>query len=170
MGGISVLMMMGIFSGFVILFFIFVAVIVIYSLVNYIFESLFLYGTCKKLGIPKKGLSWIPFYNKVILGKVANKEVMGKVLFGLEILSYAVYVLGGITEKIVPWLSTILLVLWIVIIVSIFVLNLLLSYKLMSRVTYKFAPLLLVINVLTLNFSKSIILFSMKNSEKILKD
>ena len=55
----------------------------------------------------------------------------------------------------------------IVLLVLSFIFNIVLSHHIMKKVTGKFVDLLTILNVLTLGFSRSIILFIIRNQKKL---
>lgn len=64
-------------------------------------------------------------------------------------------------------MNTIIFLLIILLIVLNFIFNLVLSHNIMKKVTLKFADILTILNVLTLGFSRSIILFIMRNRKEL---
>ena len=71
MGGISVLVVLGLFMSFYALYLFLIFISIFYLVENYIFESLFLYNKTHS----KK--SWIPYYSKYLLGKEVALEKEG---------------------------------------------------------------------------------------------
>ena len=80
MGGISVLVVLGLFMSFYALYLFLIFISIFYLVENYIFESLFLYNKThsKKL--------WIPYYSKYLLGKEVALEKEGLFLMMIEIM------------------------------------------------------------------------------------
>ena len=86
MGGISVLLLLGILST---IFWFFVAIFVIiaiYLLITYIFESVAISRINKNQKCNATFTAWIPFYNKYLLGKIANLKNQGIVLGIINII------------------------------------------------------------------------------------
>lgn len=52
-------------------------VVLILTIVLYIFQSIGLYGIAKKRGIPAPGLAWVPMLNMYMLGKIADRVRLG---------------------------------------------------------------------------------------------
>ena len=75
MGGISVLVVLGLFMSFYALYLFLIFISIFYLVENYIFESLFLYNKTHS----KK--SWIPYYSKYLLGKEVALEKEGLFYF-----------------------------------------------------------------------------------------
>lgn len=78
-----------------------VAVLLVFSLISYIFASIGLAGMAKYRGIRKYGLAWLPIGNAWILGSLSDQYrhvVKGKIccrrktLLGLSIAMYAITV------------------------------------------------------------------------------
>ena len=88
MGGISVFILLSILMSMFIVFVVVALVVFAYMLINYIFESIFLYAVSKANHYKYPIASWIPFYNKCILGKVADKQGLGKLLCGIDVLVF----------------------------------------------------------------------------------
>ena len=79
MGGISVLVVLGLFMSFYALYLFLIFISIFYLVENYIFESLFLYNKTHS----KK--SWIPYYSKYLLGKEVALEKEGLFFFKCSI-------------------------------------------------------------------------------------
>ena len=88
MGGISVFILLSILMSMFIVFVVVALVVFAYMLINYIFESVFLYAVSKANHYKYPITSWIPFYNKCILGKFADKQGLGKLLCGIDVLAF----------------------------------------------------------------------------------
>ena len=88
MGGISVLVVLGLFMSFYALYLFLVFISIFYLVENYIFESLFLYNKTHS----KK--SWIPYYSKYLLGKEVALEKEGLFLMMIEIMGTILFYLG----------------------------------------------------------------------------
>ena len=80
MGGISVVVVLGLFMSFYALYLFLIFISIFYLVENYIFESLFLYNKTHS----KK--SWIPYYSKYLLGKEVALEKEGLFLMMIEIM------------------------------------------------------------------------------------
>lgn len=87
MGGISVLVVLGLFMSFYALYLFLVFISIFYLVENYIFESLFLYNKTHS----KK--SWIPYYSKYLLGKEVALEKEGLFLMMIEIMGTILFYL-----------------------------------------------------------------------------
>ena len=148
--------------------FLIIAVIIgIYMLINYIFESIFLHTIAKENHYKYPITSWIPFYNKCILGKVADKQGLGKLLCGIDVLVFLLIIISYYATNLPAGVNTMIFFLIIVLLVLSFIFNVVLSHHIMKKVTGKFVDLLTILNVLTLGFSRSIILFIIRNQKKL---
>ena len=87
MGGISVLVVLGLFMSFYALYLFLIFISIFYLVENYIFESLFLYNKTHS----KK--SWIPYYSKYLLGKEVALEKEGLFLMMIEIMGTILFYL-----------------------------------------------------------------------------
>lgn len=162
MGGISVILLMGILS---VVFYIFLAIfllIVIYQIITYIFESLAIMEMSKSLQYKAVGTAWIPFYNKYLLGKIANHKVLGVIL---AILNVAI-VVTGIGSYIQSDLNAILFGIFLICIVVSFVLDSIIAHKIYVKAIGKYGDILTVFSVLTLGFLRPIFLFVVRNKVK----
>lgn len=110
-------------------------------------------------------VSFIPIYNKVYLGKIANKESIGKILAIndlIKLISLCIF-LNATNEK----LSTILFFITIITIILSMIMKIYLTHHIVKKVTYKFADLLTVLNSITLGITRPFILFIVRKNAKI---
>ena len=80
MGGISVLVVLGLFMSFYAFYLFVIFISVFYLFENYLFECVYLYKKEHSL------IAWLPYYNKYLIGKQVNKEKEGIFLMVIEIL------------------------------------------------------------------------------------
>lgn len=154
MGGISVLILMGILST---IFYILLAcfiLIAIYMVISYIFESIALMNISKNLNYKAPMTSYIPIYNKYILGKVANNKTLGIILMIDNIIMLTISVILYFYCNL--W---IFLVLLICVLIS-FILNIILSNKIFRDVLKKYSVICTIFSVLSLGFLRPIFLFA----------
>lgn len=71
MGGISVLVVLGLFMSFYAFYLFIIFISVFYLFENYLFECAYLYKKEHSL------IAWLPYYNKYLIGKQVNKEKEG---------------------------------------------------------------------------------------------
>lgn len=159
MGGISVIFLMGIFSVWVFVFTAIFATIVIFAVINYIFESISISCIGNKMNCSFKFISWIPFYNKFLLGKIGGNKIIGGIL---EILNLFI-VLFGIYFFVNTKTNYIIVCIFILCLLLSFILDTILSYKIYSKAVNKYSSLLTVLNILSLGILRPIILFVIRN-------
>ena len=159
MGGISVIFLMGIFSVWAFVFIAIFATIVIFAVINYIFESISISCIGNKMNCSFKFISWIPFYNKFLLGKIGGNKIIGGMLgiLNLFIVLFGIYFFVNTTT------NYIIVFIFILCLLLSFILDTILSYKIYSKAVNKYSSLLTVLNVLSLGVLRPIILFVIRN-------
>ena len=86
MGGFGIAILFSLFS-FVYLFFVAIAIsVILYLLYSYIFQSIASMCMLKNIGYAYPFTAWIPFYHKYLLGKIANKQILGAILVKLPFI------------------------------------------------------------------------------------
>lgn len=168
MGGISVLFILGILMSMYVIFVGILVVAVIYILVNYIFESIFLYKVSKKLKYKYSITSWIPFYNKCILGKIANRKTQGITIFIINLIIIALIVVSYFSTNFSDTVNMTIFLSIIILMIVNFILNIIISHNIIKKVIPKFVDFLTLLNVFTFGFSRAIILFIIRNNDKLL--
>ena len=144
MGGISVLVVLGLFMSFYAVYLFLIFISIFYLVENYIFESLFLYNKTHS----KK--SWIPYYSKYLLGKEVALEKEGLFLMMIEIMGTILFYLSLNVQ-----LGSLVLLS--------FIMNIYISHQIIKKVYPKYGDWITVFNVLTLGFFRSISLFLVRN-------
>lgn len=144
------LLILGLLLSFYVVIIIAMIVCVIYFLVNYIFEALFLSHFVKCVDYPVF-LPWIPFANKLILGRMAKKETLGIILMILDLIICIITVALFFIDSL-WWVELLLFMVN-------FIMNTYLAYQVMKEYHVKYSDVFTVINVLTLGFSRALILF-----------
>ena len=74
MAGFSIALVLGVF------YLTFLAILIgifICMVLTYIFDSLAFYGMAKKKGLNHAFTAWIPFYHKVLFGRITGKNTLG---------------------------------------------------------------------------------------------
>lgn len=155
MGGISVLVVLGLFMFFYALYLFLIFAILFYFVENYIFESLFLY---KKFHTKK---AWIPYYNKYLLSKEAHQEKLGFILIFIEIIGTILFYLS--LNVYLGSLDTVIFILFVLSLIFSLIIHIYFSHQIIKRVYPKYVDWITIFNVLTLGFFKSIILFLIRN-------
>ena len=163
MGGVSVLILLGILSA---IFYFFVAiflVVLVYLLVTYVFESIAIMRVCNNLKYKHPFTAWFPFYNKYLLGKIANLKIQGVILGAINISIAIMFIYFYLVENFNPWL---LVIFFILIIVS-FILNIVISHKIFKKAMDKYGDIFTVFSVLSFGILRAIFLFLIRNSKKL---
>ena len=155
MGGISVLVVLGLFMSFYAFYLFLIFISVFYLIENYIFESLFLYNKTHS----KK--AWIPYYSKYLLGKEASLEKEGLILMIIEIIGTILFYLSLNIQ--LGSLDTIIFLLFLRCVLVSFIMNIYFSHQIIKKVYPKYGDWITIFNVLTLGFFKSISLFLIRN-------
>ena len=155
MGGISVLVVLGLFMSFYALYLFLIFISIFYLVENYIFESLFLYNKIHS----KK--SWIPYYSKYLLVKEVALEKEGLFLMMIEIMGTILFYLSLNVQ--LGSLDTIIFLLFLGCILISFIMNIYISHQIIKKVYPKYGDWITVFNVLTLGFFRSISLFLVRN-------
>lgn len=161
MGGLSILLILGILMSMYVFFLIVLIIFIIYLCVNYIFECLFLHH------VSQAKTSWIPFYKKYLLGKVANKSSQGIMLMIVDIFIFLFIVIGVFATHLPAMVNYFLFWATLILIAISFIFNIYLSHWIMKKTNNHLIDLFTVINVLTLGFSRSLILFLLKHQLSI---
>ena len=155
MGGISVLVVLGLFMSFYALYLFLIFISIFYLVENYIFESLFLYNKTHS----KK--SWIPYYSKYLLVKEVALEKEGLFLMMIEIMGTILFYLSLNVQ--LGSLDTIIFLLFLGCVLLSFIMNIYILHQIIKKVYPKYGDWITVFNVLTLGFFRSISLFLVRN-------
>lgn len=87
MGGFGIAIFFSLFS-FIYLFFVAIAIaVILYLLYSYVFQSIACMCMSKNIGYAYPFTAWIPFYHKYLLGKIANKQILGAISGVLSFIS-----------------------------------------------------------------------------------
>ena len=155
MGGISVLVVLGLFMSFYALYLFLIFISIFYLVENYIFESLFLYNKTHS----KK--SWILYYSKYLLAKEVALEKEGLFLMMIEIMGTILFYLSLNVQ--LGSLDTIIFLLFLGCVLLSFIMNIYILHQIIKKVCPKYGDWITVFNVLTLGFFRSISLFLVRN-------
>ncbi|MDO5812910.1 MAG: hypothetical protein Q4Q31_07430 [Bacillota bacterium] len=155
MGGISVLVVLGLFMSFYAFYLFVIFISIFYFFENYLFECAYLYKKEHSL------TAWIPYYNKYLLGKQAGKEKEGIFLMIIEILGTICFYLSLNVQ--LGSLDTVIFILWLICLLISFSMNIYLLHKIIKQVYFKYADWITIFNVLTLGFFRGISLFLIRN-------
>lgn len=161
MGGISVLVLLGIMSSLVYLFIAMFLVIVIYIIITYVFESMALKRMSINLQYKNSFTAWIPFYNKFLLGKIAENKKLGIILAIVDLMTACsgIYCYNQ-NEYIIQGF-----IIFLICILISFILNTILSNKIYKKAINKYSDILTVFSILSLGSLRPIFLFLVRNKE-----
>lgn len=155
MGGISVLVVLGLFMSFYAFYLFVVFISIFYLFENYLFECAYLYKKEHSLKV------FLPYYNKYLLGKQANKEKEGLFLMFIDIIGTICFYLSLNVQ--LGSFDTIIFILFIICLLSSFSMNIYLLHKIIKQVVLKYADWITIFNVLTLGFFRGVSLFLIRN-------
>lgn len=160
MGALSVFFLMGILSTLFLIFVsLFIGILCTY-VVGYLFEGFLV----SSLLDTKHYRGWIPFYNKYLLGNITGDHVLGIIssicAFPVLIIGYVLFVMDE--------LNYLLFVVFLVILIIGFIVDLIIAYHFLSK-RCKYASWLIVLSVFSCGFLRPIILFITKNYNQVSK-
>ena len=162
MGGISVLFLSGLVLGIYLFILSMIAIIAFYVLVSYIFESLAITSMSKNLKYKNIYISWIPLYNKYILGKIGNSKSLGISLSITSFISLFTIVLLLLLKE--P--QAILIITLLLSVIFTFILDIILSHKIFNKYKSKYKDIMTMLSILSLGFLRPIFLFIIRNKRR----
>lgn len=163
MGGISVLVLFGIFSSIFYFIIAILLIILIYLFLSYIFESIAIVRMCKNLNYKHIFASWVPYYNKYLLGKIAGLKNAGATLGIINAIITFMFIYFQYITNFNTWL---LVVFFVLLIIS-FVLNIVISHKIFNKAFNIYGDIFTVFSILSLGLLRPIFLFIVRNSKKL---
>lgn len=165
MGGISVLVLLGIFSSMFIIFLLIMVALIIWIILSYTFDSVSTYHIAQKQNYKNAFLSFLPIYNKIYLGRIAKKDSIGIILSINDLIKIiSIFLFIKITNETVS--SIIFLIIIITILISL-ILKIYLTHCIVKRVIPKYADLLTILNSITLGITRPFMLFIVRKNDKI---
>ena len=159
MGGFSVLLLMTILST---LFFIFITiffVIAAYVTITYVFECIAVTSMCKQKQMSYPYRRWMPFYNKYLLGKEGDSNILGILS---AFMQFCVIFLGIFMYKQLT-MYPFLFFLFILTSIIGFVIDLIIAHKIYLKKGITYGDIFTVFSVLSLGFLRPIFLFIIRN-------
>ena len=136
MAGFGVLIVSGILSAIFLFFIAVFAAAAAYIMASYVLEGFSIACMRKKAGDAHTFPAWIPFYSKYLLGKLADRRVMGAVSALLTLLSVCLCV---------------------------FILDTLIAHRIYKSRAGKYGDVLTVFTVLSLGLLRPVFLFAVRN-------
>lgn len=164
MGGISVLVLLGILSSIFYLFLALFVLVIIYLLITYIFESMALFRMRKNQGEKASYLSFLPGYQKYLLGKVARQKILGVVLMIVDVLVIGLCIFFYCSQVFLDWFFLLLLIL----LCLSFILNTVISHYIFKMSKIKYADIFTIFGVLSLGLLRPIFLFLIRNKKSLM--
>ena len=113
----------------------------------------------KKAGDAHTFPSWIPFYSKYLLGKLADRRVMGAVSALLTLLSACRCVYFYVCRE----LNTLWFILLLMALLAVFILDTLIAHRIYKSRAGKYGDVLTVFTVLSLGLLRPVFLFAVRN-------
>ena len=173
MAGFCIVLLMGMFSSVILFFVILLLAYLLICLFNYFMESFALYRMCQNNKYKYPILAWIPYYNRVLLGDMANDKNKGYIIFILRAISLLLVILVSYLLKdninnskgLINMFNNITFIISFIA----YILDIMLVHKIMKKTFPNGADVLTVLNVITLGISKSIVLFILRNNKKLIK-
>ena len=163
MAGFGVLIVSGILSAIFLFFIAVFAAAAAYIMASYVLEGFSIACMRKKAGDAHTFPAWIPFYSKYLLGKLADRRVMGAVSALLTLLSVCLCVYFYVCRE----LNTLWFILLLMALLAVFILDTLIAHW-KARYLYKsragkYGDVLTVFTVLSLGLLRPVFLFAVRN-------
>ena len=113
----------------------------------------------KKAGDAHTFPAWIPFYSKYLLGKLADRRVMGALSALLTLLSVCLCVYFYVCRE----LNTLWFILLLMALLAVFILDTLIAHRIYKSRAGKYGDVLTVFTVLSLGLLRPVFLFAVRN-------
>ena len=158
MAGFGVLIVSGILSAIFLFFIAVFAAAAAYIMASYVLEGFSIACMRKKAGDAHTFPAWIPFYSKYLLGKLADRRVMGAVSALLTLLSVCLCIYFYVCRE----LNTLLFILLLMALLAVFILDTLIAHRIYKSRS-KYGDILTVFTVLSLGLLRPVFLFAVRN-------
>lgn len=159
MGGFSVVILMGLFFMAGLFLVAFLAAVVIYTVISYVFDGISFMCMGKSLGYKNVFTAWIPFYNKYLLGKISGDPVFGAASCVLSLVP----VIMGLVFYFYAEAGIVLLVVSAVSLIVVFICDTFMCQKIYRSRAEKYGDLLMIFHAITLGLLRPIFLFALRN-------
>ncbi len=159
MAGFGVLIVSGILSAIFLFFIAVFAAAAAYIMASYVLEGFSIACMRKKAGDAHTFPAWIPFYSKYLLGKLADRRVMGAVSALLTLLSACLCVYFYVCRE----LNTLWFILLLMALLAVFILDTLIAHRIYKSRAGKYGDVLTVFTVLSLGLLRPVFLFAVRN-------
>ena len=158
MAGFGVLIVSGILSAIFLFFIAVFAAAAAYIMASYVLEGFSIACMRKKAGDAHTFPAWIPFYSKYLLGKLADRRVMGAVSALLTLLSVCLCVYFYVCRE----LNTLWFILLLMALSAVFILDTLIAHRIYKSRS-KYGDILTVFTVLSLGLLRPVFLFAVRS-------
>lgn len=159
MAGFGVLIVSGVLSAIFLFFIAVFAAAAAYIMASYVLEGFSIACMRKKAGDAHTFPAWIPFYSKYLLGKLADRRVMGAVSALLTLLSVCLCVYFYVCRE----LNTLWFILLLMALLAVFILDTLIAHRIYKSRAGKYGDILTVFTVLSLGLLRPVFLFAVRN-------
>lgn len=140
-------------------FFVAIAIgIILYLLYSYVFQSIASMCMLKNIGYAYPFTAWIPFYHKYLLGKIANKQILGAISGVLSFISICLCVHFYIHLDFDSVLFSILTISFM----TTLIIETIIAHQIYKTHT-KYADIFTIFTILSFGILKPIFLFSIRN-------
>lgn len=130
-----------------------------YIMASYVLEGFSIACMRKKAGDAHTFPAWIPFYSKYLLGRLADRRVMGAVSALLTLLSVCLCVYFYVCRE----LNTLWFILLLMALLAVFILDTLIAHRIYKSRAGKYGDVLTVFTVLSLGLLRPVFLFAVRN-------
>ena len=156
MAGFSIALVLGVF------YLTFLAILIgifICMVLTYVFDSLAFFSMAKKKGLHHAFTAWIPFFHKVLFGKVTGKNTLGILSAVCNFIAFACLFCRFENR----YLTYIRFALFVASLVAGFVFDLLMAAVVYKSASKKYSDVFTIASALTLGLARPIILFALRN-------
>ena len=158
MGGFGIAILFSLFS-FIYLFFVAIAIaVILYLLYSYVFQSIACMCMLKNIGYAYSLTAWIPFYHKYLLGKIANKQILGAIS---GVLSF-IFICLCVHFYIHLDFESVLLTILTISLITTSLIDTIIAHQIYKTHT-KYADIFTIFTVLSFGILKPIFLFIIRN-------
>ena len=133
--------------------------IFICMVLTYVFDSLAFFGMAQKKGLSQAFTAWIPFYHKVLFGRITGKNTLGILSAVCNLTAFASLFCRFENR----YLSYFCVVLFAASLVAGFVFDLLMASVVYQNALKKYSDVLTIASALTLGLTRPFILFALRN-------
>ena len=167
MAGFSIIALMTLIIPLLLAFVALLIFLIIYGIVCYFLKSISIYKISKNKNYNHPLTAWIPFYNNINLGKIAGKEIYGLIIFLCDLVMIGTIIISTYSTSVTMNVNKILTTLSSLSMLAVLILSIYVSNTIIKKAYPKNSKILCIINIITLGFFKTIILFIMRNNKEL---